>query len=89
MVNKTYIIEEGESGLYNLYRKVGDNYKYQMAFIHKDIAMQACHLLNLEAISFDGMKQNWKKANDELKKLEREFFEYRMEHPEDTKGDDK
>ena len=89
MVNKTYIIEEGDSGLYNLYRKVGDNYKYQMAFIHKDIAMQACHLLNLEAISFDGMKQNWKKANDELKELKREFFEYRMEHPEDTKGDDK
>ena len=79
MVNKKYIIEEGGSGLYNLYRKVGDNYKYQMAFIHKDIAMQACHLLNLEAISFDGMKQN----------LKREFFEYRMEHPEDTKGDDK
>lgn len=89
MVNKTYIIEEGDSGLYNLYRKVGDNYKYQMAFTHKDIAIQACHLLNLEAISFDSMKQNWKKANDELKELKREFFEYRMEHPEDTKGDDK
>lgn len=83
MVNKAYIIEEGESGLYNLYRKVGDHYKYQMAFIHKDIAIQVCHLLNLEAISFDGMKQSWKKANDELEKVKREFFEYRMEHPKD------
>ena len=89
MVNKKYIIEEGGSGLYNLYRKVGDNYKYQMAFIHKDIAMQACHLLNLEAIALDGMHHSWKETNDELKELKREFFEYRLEHPEDTKGDDK
>ena len=83
MVNKKYIIKKGDSGLYNLYRKVGDSYKYQMAFVHQDIAKQACHLLNLEAIAFDGMRYNWKKVCDEFADLKREFFEYRLEHPED------
>lgn len=81
MVNKKYFIKKGESGLYNLYKKVGDHYNYQMAFVHQDIAEQVCHLLNLEAKSFDNMKESWKEANDELKELKREFFEYRMEHP--------
>lgn len=83
MVNKKYFIKKGESGLYNLYRKVGDQYVYKMAFVHQDIAVQACHLLNLEAKSFDNMKESWKEANDELKELKREFFEYRLEHPEE------
>lgn len=87
MSEKKYIVEQGDSGLYNLYRKIGTGYKYQMAFIHYDIAMQACHLLNLEAIAFDGMKHNWKKTNDELQDLKREFFEYRLEHPEDEEKD--
>lgn len=87
MSGKKYIVEQGDSGLYNLYRKVGVDYVYQMSFVHYDIAVQACHLLNLEAIAFDGMKHNWKKANDELKELKREFFEYRMEHPEDEEED--
>lgn len=83
MVNKKYFVKKGESGLYNLYRKVGDSYKYQMAFVHQDIAEQACHLLNLEAISYDGMHESWCEVNDELVKVKREFFEYRLKHPED------
>lgn len=83
MVNKKYIVKKGDSGLYNLYRKVGDSYKYQMAFVHQDIAVQACHLLNLEAIALDGMHESWSEVNDELKEVKREFFEYRLKHPED------
>ena len=83
MVNKKYIVKKGDSGLYNLYRKTGDSYKYQMAFVHQDIARQACHLLNLEAIALDGMHHSWKMANDELKEVKREFFEYRLKHPEE------
>lgn len=83
MSNKIYKLERGDSGLWNLYRKVGDNYKYQMAFPHNDIAEQVCHLLNLEAISYDGMYHSWKKVSNELDDLKREFFEYRLEHPGD------
>lgn len=83
MANNKYIVKKEESGLYNLYRKVGDHYDYKMAFTHKDIAMQACHFLNLEAISYDGMYNSWKNVHDELEDLKREFFEYRLKHPED------
>lgn len=83
MANKKYIIKKGESGLYTIYRKNGAGYTYQMAITHKDIAEQVCHLLNVDAIALDGMRQSWKRTNDELEKLKREFFEYRMEHPED------
>lgn len=83
MANKKYIIKKGESGLYTIYKKNGAGYRYQMSFVHQDIAEQVCHLLNLEAIAFDGMRHNWEKTNDELKELKREFFEYRLEHPED------
>jgi hypothetical protein len=83
MSKKKYIVEQGASGLYNIYKKVGDGYKYQMAFLHYDIAMQACNLLNIEAISFDGMYNRYRKVCDELEDLRREFFEYRLEHPAD------
>jgi hypothetical protein len=83
MSKKKYLVKKGDSGLYNLYRKVGVDYKYQMAFVHYDIAVQACHLLNLEAMSFDGMHDSWRKVHDELEDLRREFFEYRLEHPAD------
>ena len=83
MVDKKYIIKKGESGLYIIYRKNGPGYTYKMAVTHLDIAEQVCHLLNLEARAFDGMYHSWKMANDELKELKREFFEYRLEHPED------
>lgn len=81
MSKEKYIVKQGDSGLYNLYKKVNNHYKYQMAFVHHDIAMEACHLLNLEAISFDGMRHSWKETRDELETLKREFFEYRLEHP--------
>ena len=87
MSGKKYIVEQGDSGLYNLYRKVGVDYVYQMSFVHYDIAKQACHLLNLEAIAFDGMRFNWKKVCDEFADLKREFFEYRLEHPADEEKD--
>ena len=87
MSEQKYIVEQGDSGLYNLYRKVGVDYKYQMSFVHYDIAKQACHLLNLEAIAFDGMRYNWKKVRDEFEDLKREFFEYRLEHPADEEKD--
>ena len=83
MVDKKYIIKRGESGLYTIYRKTGAGYTYQMAVTHKDIAEQVCYLLNLEANAFDGMRHSFKVANDELLQVKREFFEYRMEHPED------
>ena len=83
MVNKKYIIKKGESGLYTIYRKNGAGYAYQMACTHLDIARQVCHLLNREAKAFDGMRHSFKMLNDELKEVKREFFEYRMEHPED------
>lgn len=82
MSDKKYIVKQGDSGLYNLYRKVANNYKYQMAFVHHDIAMQVCHLLNLEAISFDNMARSWRETRDELETLKREFFEYRLDHPD-------
>lgn len=87
MSGKKYIVEQGDSGLYNLYRKVGVDYVYQMSFVHYDIAKQACHLLNLEAIAFDGMKHSFKMVNDELLQVKRDFFEYRMEHPADEEED--
>lgn len=83
MMNKKYIIKKGESGLYNLYKKVGSDYKYKMSFIHYDIAVEACHLLNLEAKSFDGLRHSLKMTTNELNKVQREFFEYRLEHPEE------
>lgn len=83
MDNKKYIIKKGESGLYTIYRKNKAGYTYKMACTHKDIAVQVCHLLNLEAIALDGMYQSWKEVHDELEEVKREFFEYRMEHPED------
>ncbi len=83
MVEKKYIVKQGDSGLYNLYRKVGVDYKYQMAFVHYDIAMQACNLLNLEAISYDGMHHSYRKVCDELEALRVEFLEYKSKHPVD------
>ena len=86
MSEKKYIVEQGDSGLYNLYRKVGVDYKYQMAFVHYDIAMQACYLLNLEALSYEGMHHSYRKVCDELEGLRMEFFEYKSKYPVD--GDD-
>lgn len=83
MVIKKYFVKKGDSGLYTIYRKNEAGYTYQMAVTHQDIAEQVCHLLNLEAIALDGMRQSWNETNDELKKVKREFFEYRKEHPED------
>ena len=83
MANKKYIVKKGESGLYTIYRKNGAGYVYQMACTHQDIVEQVCYLLNLEAMAFDGMSHSFKVANDELSQVKREFFEYRMEHPED------
>ena len=57
------IIPEKNRNIYNLHRKVGDSYKYQMVFVHYDIATQACHLLNLEAISYDGMRNSWREVS--------------------------
>lgn len=83
MVDERYIVKKGESGLYNLYKKVGEEYRYQMAFVHQDIAIQSCHLLNLEAMSYDGLNYYFKKTNNELEALRREFLEYKSKHPED------
>ena len=85
MSEKKYIVKQGDSGLYNLYRKVGVDYKYQMAFVNHDIAMQACYLLNLEAMSFDGMYHSYRKVCDDLEALRMKFLEYKSKHPVDDK----